>query len=514
MSIPYFGQEFTFTQPDGTELKVKGWGNQDKAVFETLDGFTVTRDPVTGFYQYAALSSDGDDLVPTGYQAERVNPRNLGLSKSIRTNRLAAPVSDAITPDAITSGLSATKTRWQTRRETARMQKRASLVADTDIAPAPPQRQTIGDFVGLCLLVDFPDVPRTIPQAEVQAFCNQHGYSNFGNKGSVFDYFSENSGGRLRYTNIVAPYYTAKRERKYYTDETQLYPLRTQELVKEALDSLTQQGFDFSPLTVDDQGFVYATNIFYAGPVVNGWSKGLWPHASRIPNYELMPGKIAADYQITNMGSQLSLGTFCHENGHMVCDFPDLYDYRRDGVYSHGVGSFCLMCFGANANEKNPTQINAYLKFNAGWADNITDITAGLNASLRAGFNDFYILRKSDTEYYIIENRQKIDRDQALPGSGLAIWHIDELGSNENQGMTPNSHYECSLVQADGEFDLERAEANGAFGEAKDLFHGQGNTRFGDMTNPNSRWWNGTSSGLNITNISNNGPTMTFLANG
>ena len=30
----------------------------------------------------------------------------------------------------------------------------------------------------------------------------------------------------------------------------------------------------------------------------------------------------------------------------MICDFPDLYDYRFDNVNSHGVGSFCLMCFG------------------------------------------------------------------------------------------------------------------------------------------------------------------------
>jgi hypothetical protein len=162
---------------------------------------------------------------------------------------------------------------------------------------------------------------------------------------------------------------------------------------------------------------------------------------------------------------------------------------------------------------KNPTQVNAYLKFNAGWADSVTNITPGLNASVRADANDFYVLRKNQTEYFIIENRQKIGRDLALPGSGLAIWHIDEVGSNENQDMTPNSHYECSLVQADGEFDLERARDN-QLGEAKDLFHGQGNTRFGDTTNPNSRWWNGTSSGLNITNISNNGPTITFLANG
>ena len=506
MSIPYFEQEFTFPQPDGTYLKVKGWGNQDKAVFETLDGFTVTRDPVTGFYQYAALSSDGNDLVPTGYQAEKVNPQELGLSKSIRTKPLAEPMSNAIT-----SELSATKTRWQTRRERARMQKRTQLTAaPSDVVAAPPQRETVGDFIGLCLLIQFPDVPGTISREEVEEFCNRPGYNGFGNNGSVHDYFLANSGGKLRYTNIVAPYYTAEHNRSHYIDETQPYPRRAQELIKEALDSLKAQGFDFSSLTVDAQGFVYATNIFYAGPIVNGWSKGLWPHASKMPNFQLMPGKTAADYQITNMGSQLTLGTFCHENGHMICDFPDLYDYGFD---SHGVGSFCLMCYGGTVNDKNPTQINAYLKLNAGWANSVTDITAGLNASVRAGVNDFFILRKNQNEYFIIENRQQSGRDQALPGSGLAIWHIDELGSNENQAMTLNSHYECSLVQADGEFDLERFR-DSRLGEAKDLFHGAGNARFGDTTNPNSRWWDGSSSGLNITNISNNAPTVTFVANG
>jgi len=43
------------------------------------------------------------------------------------------------------------------------------------------------------------------------------------------------------------------------------------------------------------------------------------------------------------MDRELTLATFCHENGHLVCDFPDLYDY---GPESRGVGNFCLMCRG------------------------------------------------------------------------------------------------------------------------------------------------------------------------
>jgi M6 family metalloprotease-like protein len=507
MPIPYVGREFTFPQPDGTQLRVRGWGNQDDAVFETLDGFTITLDPVTNFYQYATLSSDGTDLVPTGYQAERVNPYDLGLSKGLRTARVAQPMSDG------SSSRLAAQTRWQTRRENSRRKKRARMMAPDGAADAPQQRRVRGDVVGLCLLVDFPDVPHTMSREQVEDFCNLPGYTEFDNNGSVRDYFFDNSGGRLRYTNIVTPYYTAKRERSFYTDPTKPYPQRAQELIKEALDSLTEQGFDFSRLSVDDEGFVFATNIFYAGDNVNGHRKGLWPHFANMAHYQLMPGMTVKDYQISNMGTELTLGTFCHENGHMICDFPDLYDYRFDGIYSHGVGSFCLMCVGIEVAPKNPPQVNAYLKFDAGWADNVTDITAGLNASVRSDINDFYIRRKNDTEYFIIENRHKSGRDLALPGSGLTIWHVDELGNNENQGMTPTSHYECSLEQADGEFDFERAEPNGRYGEAKDLFHGGGNTRFADTTNPNSRWWDGTSSGLDIRNISDSGPVMKFTAN-
>jgi M6 family metalloprotease-like protein len=505
MSIPFFGEEFTFYQPDGTTLQVRGWGNQEQAVFETLDGFTVVRDPVTGFYQYATTSSDGNNLLPTGFEAEKVNPQNLGLTKGLRTNRMAADV-----PPAMSSGLPARKRRWEVRREIQRMQQRAFSMA-SEVLPAPPQRQTVGDYVGLCMPVDFPDVPATISQAEVENYCNRPGYNGFGNKGSVYDYFLDNSGGRLRYKSIVTPYYTAQHTRDYYTDESRPYPLRARELVLEALNYHKAQGFDFSPLSVDNGNYVYATNIFYAGGRVNNWSQGLWPHASTLlTDYHLMPGKLVADYQITNIGNELTLGTFCHENGHMICDFPDLYDYGFDGFTSRGIGSFCLMCSGGNADAKNPTQINAYLKYRAGWAENVTAITAGLNATIRAGVNEFFIHRKNNIEYFIVENRQKAGRDAALPGAGLAIWHVDEQGANENQQMTPNQHYECALVQADGEFDLENGET---YGEAKDLYYSGGNDRFAGGTNPNSRWWNGMSSNLDISNISAAGVSMTFKGN-
>ena len=32
---------FTFEEPDGSQIRLLGWGNQFEAVFETLDGYTV-----------------------------------------------------------------------------------------------------------------------------------------------------------------------------------------------------------------------------------------------------------------------------------------------------------------------------------------------------------------------------------------------------------------------------------------------------------------------------------------
>jgi M6 family metalloprotease-like protein len=363
----------------------------------------------------------------------------------------------------------------------------------------------VGDFKGLLLLIDFSDAPATIAREEVERFCNQPGYSGFGNHGSVFDFFFENSIGRCRYTNVVAPYYRAQHPKTYYTDRAIPQPQRAYELINEALSFHRAQGFDFSPLTVDNQGFVYAMNVYYAGAVTNNWAEGLWPHAHHLGTpVRLRPGMSAFDYQFTAMGSELTLGTFCHENGHMLCDYPDLYDY---GYESSGVGGYCLMCAGNNVNEKNPIAISAYLKRVSGWARSVTPITHGLQLSLGAGTNDFAIYSRSGREYFLIENRSKAGRDTGLPDEGLAVWHVDEDGDNSHEHMTTGSHYELSLEQADGLFQLERQRNQ--YGGIGDLYAGT-SARFADNTVPDSKWWNGTSSNLTIDQVSAAGPSITF----
>jgi len=38
MSHPFFGKEFTFRQPDASEVRLRGWGDQQRSRFEFPDG--------------------------------------------------------------------------------------------------------------------------------------------------------------------------------------------------------------------------------------------------------------------------------------------------------------------------------------------------------------------------------------------------------------------------------------------------------------------------------------------
>lgn len=110
MSTPFVNQVFTFTNPDGSTIQVRGTGNQYYAVFETLDGFTVVQDPETSFYKYAKLSEDKNELVPTDAKVGEVDPQSLGLQPHIRIRRESAK------QKALSAPMLQKPSRWQVRR--------------------------------------------------------------------------------------------------------------------------------------------------------------------------------------------------------------------------------------------------------------------------------------------------------------------------------------------------------------------------------------------------------------
>ena len=110
-------------------------------------------------------------------------------------------------------------------------------------------------------------------------------------------------------------------------------------------------------------------------------------------------------------------------------------------------------------------------------------------------------------EYFLVENRTKMDLDQGAVSSGLAVYHCDILGSNELQQGSATRHYQCALLQADGRRDLELDENQG---DGSDLFGLIGGIALSSTSTPHSREWDGRDSGLVISDIAGPGPTITF----
>ncbi|MET3806140.1 M6 family metalloprotease-like protein [Nakamurella sp. UYEF19] len=373
MPVAFAGEEFTLHNPAGSEIRVRGWGNQFQATFETADGYTVVKNPATGFFDYARLSPAHSSLVATAIGAGSVDPATLDVEKHARTTPSARRLQAQAARD------DAGRRRWEERRQERRSVVRAA--AGAGLAAPPPLPTAPGPVTGLCLLGQFPDVPGTITQQQIDDFCNLPGYSAFGNNGSVHDYFLKVSGGKLQYRNKAVAYYTAAHNRSYCTDPAIPYTQRARELIVEALDHLTALGHDFGQLSSDSSGFVFALNVFYAGGAVNNWSEGLGPHSCSLASfYQVTAGTELSDYQITDIGTELTLRTFCHENSHMVCDFPDLYDYGNGGG---GVGNYCLMCYGGS--DLNPVEVNVYLKNAAGRTSAIETVDDGMEADVEAG---------------------------------------------------------------------------------------------------------------------------------
>lgn len=475
-AAPVAGEEFEGAQPDGTVVTVRIWGDEFYRVIETLDGYTAVKDPATGFLCYAHLSADGNNLVSTGVPVGSPGKSGLTMPPHIRINRSAV------------------------QQEVAAARLKYAMPKGAKRGPV------IGEAHGLCILIEFSDDPHTIDAAEVDAFCNQPGYTGFGNNGSVRDYFYDVSDGRLTYTNVVLPdYYMADNPRTYY-ENPNINGAR--QLVKEAMEHLEGTGFDLTQCDADADGVADALNIYYAGYRGSEWSEGLWPHSSGLG--ETYDGIYFPAYQMTDMTDSLAIRTFCHENGHMLCDWPDFYDYDYD---SRGVGDWCLMGYGAS--NKNPCEPSAYLKGQCGWT-NVLRLNAHQlyrDLSFTAGVNTVFQFDNptNPNEFYLVENRNESGRDTYLPGSGLLIWHIDRNGNKDWQDMTPRRHYEGTVVQADGLWQLEN-DIN--YGNSTDPWYAAYKDTCGPNTDPSTGWWSGGFSYLLVRDISDAGPTMTFTAQG
>jgi M6 family metalloprotease-like protein len=481
-----FEEALVFPQENGSDVSLMVHGDEFYARYENQDGYTVVYDIKAGKFCYAMLVKG--NLISSGVSIKRRPP------KKIRRHLHEAG--------------------WIRNRKFERrfdlMQPKGGpvLPPDTLLTFGPNngllngRQVSSGKVKGLTILVEFKDAKAGVSAAEVSDMLNKPGYAKHGNACSVFDYFESMSGGALEYTNEVVGPITLPRHRQYYVQRP---------FFNDVLDAVAKSGLNFSQFDSLDEGIIDAVSFMYAGQTLyQGW---LWPH-----NHVLDwsgNGYCTNFYQVSSLGldaSGLSIGTFCHESGHMLCRFPDLYDYgKRDGDFerSAGIGHYCLMSSGNHLDRgKSPSPVCAYLRDLAGWCKRVRLNPGGDFSAAHDDYSTVYCFETDEiNEYFLVENRHNIGLDTHLPSDGLAIYHCDTLGSNEYQGGTAEEHYQCGLLQADGHLDLEH---NQNTGDKTDLFKQVKGIALSHNTSPSTRAWDGSDSGLEIGNISQPGAAMDF----
>ncbi|GAA4712273.1 M6 family metalloprotease domain-containing protein [Phytohabitans rumicis] len=494
-----FGERLLFPQEAGPSVQLVVWGDEFYARRETTSGYTVVYDRGLGLYCYAQLV--------------------LGRFTSTRVP-IAKPPPPRVPPHL---------SEWElVRRDRAAVRSRALLqpavVADSDVQLTfgsaggllPGRRVSRGRIRGLTVLVAFPDQGSSVTTAQVDAMLNQPGYALDGNRGSVRDFWLSMSNGKLDYSNdVVGPVTLSRPMSSYFVPEDT--PAPASALVNEALDLVLAAGVNLRDYDSRGEGVVDALSFMYAGLTL--YQMPFWPHNS--VHQRTLPGGIRTHfYTITSMGRSrvdLSIGTFCHEAGHQLCRFPDLYDYgKRDGDLekSAGLGRYCVMSSGNHLGEgRGPAALCAYLRDLAGWPDEV--VTLNGPGTFEAVHGDYARVLRYDTglpnEYFLVENRSQLGADAQLPDGGLAVYHCDTLGSNELQEGTASRHFQCALLQADGHLDLE----NGInVGDAGDLYPARSGVALADSTNPSSRRWDRTGTGLVISEIGAPGPVIRFRVGG
>ena len=405
----------------------------------------------------------------------------------------------------------------------------------TDVYASGPQRMasldsegrstfpTIGENHFPVVLLEFSDTPFSVPNPhdEFYRLCNEKGYSDYGGRGSVRDFYMANSNNKFLPTfDVYGPIKLSHPSAYYVAKGSDVYGAgkygRFGEALQEAMLYIKNQGIDFTQYDHDLDGDIDFVYFFYSGhgQADSGRDDCIWPHQSDFHNSTILLGLEPIYFESDNWTARFGpyacsnelrgnipsgasqpymdgIGAFCHEFGH-VLGLPDLYDAPRQNgnstVYTKTPGDWSTMDSGTyNLNSTCPPLFSAYEQWVCNWLD-YTDLSLDEEGShckletLGSENRNAYRLRiRRNTpteqyfnEYYILENRGKDGWDEGLPESGMLVWRINYSNrvwnsNSVNTGGVSNveiisaseSNYQTTYPTADGLIDAIYPGAEG-----------------------------------------------------
>ena len=361
----------------------------------------------------------------------------------------------------------------------------------------------------IVVLVDFTDKPMTQSQQHYRDLFFSQGVIP---TGSVREYYAEATHGLIDIQGDVVGPFRMPQTLAVYAHGRSGIGGQTPNAATMARDAVNaaNASVNFTPFDNDGNGFVDAFIVVHAGSggEQTGNTGDIWSH-----KWTLDGGSLAVDnthiFAYLTVPEDCRIGVCCHELGHLLFGFPDLYDTDNS---SEGIGNWCLMAggsWGGTIAGDTPVHPSAWCKANQGWASvlpvtsngslNIPDVKSGNHSVFRLWKNG-----APGSEYFLMENRQPTGFDASLPGGGLLIWHIDDsVGTN-----TDENHYKVALMQADGLRNLEHSGQGR--GDPGDPFPGsRHNTTFNQSSTPSSKSHSGQDTCVAVTGISDSAPVMT-----
>ncbi len=503
-AVPAKRGVLSVTQPDGTEMPVLLMGDEFHHIYLTVDSLPLTTG-ADGFMQYALYDDNTGRLRASGVRASAdARLRSTAEHEVIAT----------LTPCATRAAMLSPKKKSQRRR----------AIAQGGLGLFDSSFPVKGDVKALVILVNYKDVKFQTPDpsAYFSDMLMKQGFSEYGATGSAYDYFFDNSDGQFRpqfdcYGPVDLP-----NNRSYYggnnsNDEDKA----PEEMIIHAVELLDDE-VDFSQYDTDDDGFVDNVYVFYAGrgEADGGGTNSVWPHsyniywgAGRICQAD---GVMFDYYACSNEWDGAKpdgIGTFVHEFSH-VMGLPDLYDVDYKNAKYVTPGAWSVLDMGNYNNSRTPAAYGAFERNALGWNEpRVLDGPADIELEHILGSNESCLIpTEKDTEFFLLENRQKKGWDAYVPGAGMLIWHIDYNSRvwQNNEVNINRSHQYVDIVEAGGTANngINSAMRSYTFPGSKNV------TSFTSSTTPALESWAGKAINLPITDIKESDGKISFKVAG
>lgn len=344
---------------------------------------------------------------------------------------------------------------------------------------------SIGEYTIPVVMVQFKDLKfkSSTTVAKMTRYYNEEGYSDeSGCKGSVRDYFKSQSHGMFVPTFDVVGIVTLDKSYKDYgenavdDDGNSLGDKGVDYLPGDVVSAaISQLGTDFSQYVIPAGDENHLTGVpllamFYAGmgEATEEETTGgdyMWPcewddvddPVGKGTYNEIHFNSFFIGNELSTGGSSLmGPGVFCHEFSHAL-GLPDFYCTDYSYSIDFAFGHWSIMDCGCYVNNAwAPVGYTAYEKSVMGWLDlkevgDAEEIT--LQSPLGSSENSAYIIRNSDTETFIFENRQPDTWYPSDFGSGVMVTRVayDESQWMMNTLNNIRTKKRCCIFTADGE---------------------------------------------------------------